>query len=269
MRVTERINREPSVAQLRKVNFWFFGVYAAQTAVFLLLAAVKSFPVHVSFLNLDTVQSTSLGSVVLAPATHRIFDFKAANVAATVLIISALTHLLIATYWRTNYEKSLAGGANKFRWLQLGLGSGFLISTIAVLAGAYDAMSLLLLFLLPLVAAGLGYMTEQQNPLRGRGTVKWGSYVAAGCVSVLPWLVIAGYLLFANIYGDGRIPGSTYWLAAVMFVLYAAYGVTMWLQLKKRGPWRQYRYADLSYAVLTLVTQTVFVWLLYAGVLNP
>jgi hypothetical protein len=42
----------------------------------------------------------------------------------------------------------------------------------------------------------------------------------------------------------------------------------MVLQYARRGPWRDYRYGEVGYIVLSLTAKTLLAWLIFANVLR-
>jgi hypothetical protein len=85
----------------------------------------------------------------------------------------------------------------------------------------------------------------------------------------VPWLVIAGAIMAANIYGSGNIPGFVYGIYVSMFLFFTSFAVNMYLQYKKQGKWASYYYGERGYMVLSLVAKSVLAWQVFAGALRP
>ena len=52
-----------------------------------------------------------------------------------------------------------------------------------------------------------------------------------------------------------------------VFVLFFSFALNMALQYGRRGPWRDYLFAERSYLVLSLVAKSLLAWQVYAGAL--
>ena len=258
----------PTPDTLRTWNLWLAGLHAVQAVIVLVLATTKTFSVTVSYLTVDTLQSTNSGSVVLAPATQPLFELNLAYLVAGFFLLSAVAHVLMATVYRPRYETDLGRGINRLRWFEYSLSASVMLVAIAVLAGMYDVVSLGLVFGLCFVMNLLGLVMELTNQ-PGRREVKWSSYIV-GCVAgALPWLAIATYLWAANVYGSGTIPTFVYWIFGSMFVFFSSFAVNMYLQYRKIGPWKNYLYGERVYMILSLVAKTVLAWQVFAGALRP
>src|SRR5690242_1678781 len=96
----QRFTTVPTTESLKKWNIWLAALHAVQAVAILLLGASKTFPVSASFLTTDSLQSTTTGSIVLAPATHHLFDINLGYLVATFFILSALAHASMATWYR-------------------------------------------------------------------------------------------------------------------------------------------------------------------------
>jgi len=260
----------PSTDGLRRWNFWLAGLHAGQAVLVLLLSTTKTFPISASFLTIDSLQSTTTGSVVLAPASKHLFDLNLAYLVAVFFLLSAAAHLLMATVYRPKYEADLAKGVNRLRWFEYALSASTMLIGIAVLTGMYDAVSLGLVFVLSAVMNLLGLVMEVSNPIKGRGQVKWISYVVGCLAGIAPWLGIAFYLLATNLYGSGQVPGFVYGIYVSLFVFFGCFaGNNMYLQYKKLGPWKNYLYGERWYMILSLVAKSALAWQVFAGALRP
>jgi hypothetical protein len=250
-------------------NRWLVGLHAVQAVVVLVLATTKTFPVTVSYQTVDSLQTTTTGSIVLAPATHHLFDINLAYLVALFFGLSAVAHLLMATIYRSRYEKDLGKGINRLRWGEYALSASTMIVAIALLTGVQDLGTLVLMFVLTAVMNFLGLVMELHNPFKGRGRVNWTSYVVGCIAGVAPWIVLAMYLLATNVFGSGHIPGFVYGIYVSLLIFFGIFAVNMWLQYRKIGPWKDYLYGERMYMILSLVAKSALAWQVFAGVLKP
>jgi hypothetical protein len=254
---------------LKKWNRNLAILHALQGLAVLLLSATRAFPITTSFLTKDTLASNAAGHVVLAPATHVLLNLNLAYLVATFFFLSALAHTLMAFWYRPRYEADLQRGRNRFRWFEYALSASVMLVGIAILSGIYDAGTLLLIFGLVAVMNLCGLIMETHNSLAKRGVVNWLSYLVGCIAGIVPWLVIAGAIIAANIYGSGGIPGFVYGIYVSMFVLFISFAVVMYLQYKRQGKWANYYYGERTYMILSLVAKSLLAWQVFAGALRP
>jgi hypothetical protein len=256
-----------TLPNLNNWNVWLAFIHAIQGAVILLLSATKVFPVQTSYLTLDPISSDLAGHSVLSSATRHLFDVNLAYLVAIFFFAAAIAHGLAATAYRGRYEADLKKKVNKLRWAAYGLSGGAMVTAIAVLSGIADLSTLAVLFVLSIVAALLGLAMETYN--QGKSKPNWLAYAIAAVVSLAPWFVLGVYVWGANIYGSGDIPVFVYWIYVSSFILFMGFPTIMYLQFKKSGKWADYLYSERSYMILSLVTQTLVAWQIFAGALRP
>ena len=257
-------------ASLRTWNFRLAALHALQGGIVLLLSSDRTFPIVASFLTKDSLASETTGQLVLAPATHVLFNLNLAQVVALFFFLSAIAHILMATIYRSRYESNLKNGVNKLRWFEYSLSASVMLVAIAVLSGMYDAGSLAMVFSLTAVMSLLGLIMETHNYKLDKNQSKnWLSFIVGSLAGIVPWVVIAGYLVATNVFGGGNIPTFVYWIYGTMFVLFSSFAVNMYLQYKKRGRWSDYYFGERGYMVLSLVAKTLLAWQIYFGALRP
>ncbi|MGC4864848.1 hypothetical protein ACLQ3B_05370 [Micromonospora sp. DT53] len=66
----------------------------------------------------------------------------------------------------------------------------------------------------------------------------------------------------------GRGPATRLDTEATRPSVFASFAVNMALQYTQRGRWRDYRYGEVSYIVLSLAAKSALAWLIYANVLR-
>jgi hypothetical protein len=138
---------------------------------------------------------------------------------------------------------------------------------IGLLSGVYDASTLLMLLALTAIMNVLGLVMELTN--QGKKRPSWLAYWVGAAAGIVPWLVVAIYLIGANAYGGGHIPTFVYWIYGSIFVSFSCFAANMWLQYRKRGKWANYLYGERVYMILSLVAKTALAWQVFAGTLRP
>jgi hypothetical protein len=256
-----------SLGQLRRYNLIAAGLLLIQgIAVLILSDSVKgSQPITTNFLAKDQLASEAAGHSVLVTASHHLFDLNIAFVVAAFFFISALAHLIVASWRRKTYESDLKKGINRSRWIEYSFSASTMMVAIALLTGVYDIASLLMIFALTAIMSLLGLTMELRNQEEKK--VDWANYWVGILAGVIPWLVLLVYVGSAHVYGSG-VPGFVYWIYASLLILFASIAVNMYLQYKKLGHWSTYLYGERAYIVLGLIAKTALAWQVFAGTLR-
>lgn len=245
-------------------NKWLAWIHAAQGIIVVILSATRTFPVTTSYLSPNPLLE---GKVSLVSATHHMFDINMAWLVAGFFFVSAIAHGAIASVYRKRYEADLEKGINRARWIGYSVSASLMMVAIGLLSGVYDLSTLIMLFMFVSVMNLLGLAMEVYN--QGKSEPNWLVY-GIGCVAgVVPWAVIALYLIGANAFGSGNVPGFVYGIYASIFVCFSSFAVNMYLQYKKKGKWADYLYGERVYMILSLVAKTVLAWQVFAGSLRP
>jgi heliorhodopsin len=265
-----KTNRKPAskitTTGLQQWNKYLAVLYAAQGLLILLLSVSRAYPVTTSFLGLDTLQTQVQGHTVLATATQHLFDINLVYVVAAFLFVAAIAHGLVATNLRSMYERDLKKGINRIRWIEYAFSASIMLVAIALLVGVQDVSTLLVLFGLTAIMNLLALMTELRN--QDARTVKWFNFWLSCAAGVLPWVVLAIYLIGGGAYGAAA-PGFVYWIFGSLLVLSAGFPTNLYLQYRKFGNWTNYLYGERVFMVLGLVAKTALAWQIFAGNLHP
>jgi hypothetical protein len=262
--------QKPGLESLNKWNWWLAGLYAGQAVIILLLSQTRNFGISTSFLNVDAVQSTTTGNLVLAPATEHLFDLNLAYLVAAFLLIAAVMHLLAASLVREQYDAWLKNRQSPLRWIDFSFSASFMLVAMAVAVGMYDAVSLLLVFGLGWAMHMIFMALEPAGPPKGKAaSSQWLGYGVAIVAGCLPLLAILLYLLFANVNGTGHLPGFVYPMIISVLVLCGGLAGNLFLYLRQTGPWKQYLFTERNFIVLGLVVKSALAWQLFFGVLKP
>jgi hypothetical protein len=253
-------------ANLLQWNKYLAVLHAAQGVIILILSVTRTFPVTTSYLGVDTLQTQAQGHAVLAAGSQHLFDINLAFLVAAFFFMSAIAHGLMATKLRPMYERDLKAGVNKIRWIEYAFSASTMMVAIGLLVGVQDVSTLLMLFGLTAVMNLSGLVMELWN--QGARSVNWLGYIVGCIAGVLPWIVVAIYLISGGVYGAAA-PAFVYWIFGSMFILFSAFAVNMFLQYRKVGRWGDYLYGERVYMILSLVAKTVLAWQIFAGSLRP
>ena len=257
---TSKAARKLTAASLYSWNKWLALVYVIQAAVILILSVTKTLPLTTSFLAEDVLASQA-DETVLVPATKLLADVNVAYVAAALLVLLAVGHVLAATVYRKRYERGLGEKTNRLRWIVFGLGAGIMVSLIGMFVGVIDLSALLMLFALTVIASLTGLVLE----LRGKSdTLVCSIGALAGLV---PWVVFSFYLIGGAISGSAA-PVFVYTIFASTFLFFLSYAVNIYLQLRATGKWSDYLYAERNYLLIAFVAASALTWQLFAGTLS-
>ncbi len=252
---------------LHKFNLVMAALHAVQGIVVLVIAKSASLPVITAYLTTDELASAAANKPVLAQAARELFTVNLAYLVALFFFISALAHLLTATRLRKLYEKDLKKGLNRIRWIEYGFSASTMMVAIAMLSGVYELALLFCIFMLTLLMNRLGLIMEVHNQDTKR--VNWLSFIVGSVAGIVPWIVVAIYLVGANAYGSGNIPTFVYWIYGSLFLFFNCFAINMYLQYKRKGKWADYVYGERVYMILSLVAKSALAWQVFAGTLRP
>jgi hypothetical protein len=234
-----------------------------------LLGSNAAAPVTTQYLSLDTLGTDANGHQMLAGAMRHLFDARLGWVVGAFLLILAVVHFTMAYVSRDWHESRLRRGFNELRAAALGLGSGVMVVTIALLGGISDIATLVFLFVATSLGCLLGLAAEIVVAHNG-GKMSRFSHLMCGVSTtavVLPWVVFAGQILSAALY-NGHVPAYLYGIYASMFVLFA---IGMWvthLRIIRKGKWADAAYTERAFMLLIFVAATALAWQVFAGALH-
>ncbi len=256
---------------LRKFNSAMAALHFIQAVLMLVLGLVitniKEFriPLNFYFLSFNTekmkllLDSETIGNIPIGPFV------------SAFLFISAIAHFLVVLP-RINrfYNSRLQNGINYFRWFEYALSSSVMIVIIAMLFGAQDLGTILLIVGLNATMNLLGLMMEIHNQTTER--TNWTAFIIGSFAGAFPWAIILMYFLGSAVKTSGvveQIPWFVYAIFGTYFVLFNLFPVNMVLQYKKIGRWRNYLYGERAYIILSLVAKSLLAWIVFAGTLRP
>lgn len=255
-----------TLESLRRWNTWLAVIHFVQGVIILLLSTTKTFPLTLHFLAVDPLGSSTGGEPELIPAAQQVGDINLAYLVASFFFVSAIAHAVIATVYRQRYETELGRGLNRVRWFEYAVSASIMMVAIGVLVGVTNIAALLMLFSLTAVMNLLGLVMETHNKKAARPN--WTSYVIGSFAGIVPWLVIALYLLAGAMYGS-MAPTFVYVIFVSIFIFFMSFAVNMYLQYRRTGKWKDYLYGERAYMILSLVAKTALAWQVFAGTLRP
>lgn len=108
-----------------------------------------------------------------------------------------------------------------------------------------------------------GLVMERVN--RPGERVDWRPFWFGSIVGTVPWIAIAIQLFYAAAAAD--VPGFVFGIYFSLAVLFFSFALNMALQYRQVEPWRDYRFGERGYLVLSLVAKRALAWQVYAGAL--
>ena len=259
-----------SFKKLRRFNMIMGALHLVQAVLMAFLATsviqtISEFkPTITQFYLSYNTQTQSLEQV-----SRELFELPFGIMVAMFLFVSALAHALISLPRKLNdiYNADLERGINKFRWFEYALSSSIMIVLISTLFGIYDIASLILIFVVNASMNLFGLLMEQLNSGRDKENVRWGPFVWGSIAGLAPWAVILLYM-----FGTGNfdmVPWFVWAIVGTYFVAFNTFPINMILQYKKVGKWKDYRYGERAYIILSLVAKTLLAWLVLFGAMQP
>lgn len=246
---------------LRRFNLAAGALHLLQGIVMLAVSNDFSLPLTTSFLKFDPASRSldpnpeQVGSLLIGPAV------------ALFLLLSAAAHFSVASFgWRW-YVERLRRGINPARWLEYSVSASLMIVIIAMLTGLYDATGLLMIFALNATMIGFGYLMELHNQSTAR--TDWTAFTFGCLAGIVPWVVVACYMIGAAASVDTSIPGFVYAIIASIFIFFNIFALNMLLQYAKVGPWRSYIFGEKAYIILSLTAKSALAWQIFSGTLRP
>ncbi|NIR86146.1 hypothetical protein GWO13_00700 [Candidatus Bathyarchaeota archaeon] len=233
-----------------------------QFALMMVLSNDFSLPVTSSYLEFNpATQSLGLTNYTIA-------DIMLGPLVALFLLISSVAHFSLASPWGYPwYVRNLKKHINYARWYEYALSSSVMIVVIAMLVGVYDVGTLIPLFAINACMNLFGLMMELHNQTTEK--TNWTAYFFGVFAGVIPWVVIAIYLVGASVAAAGRIPDFVYWIFVSIAFFFNIFAVNMILQYKQVGRWKDYLYGERMYVILSLVAKSALAWQVFAGTLTP
>jgi hypothetical protein len=267
----------PAVAAIpedraRSLGRWNRFLTFAHLGQFLLMIAVSStavlfapvVPTVKPIIENGTFTGIEQTSVVL-------FSIPLAYVIATFFLMSAIAHAAAGWFVRGRYEAWLARGMNPLRWVEYAFSSTVMIVAIAYISYITDFPALAAIAGCNIAMNLFGWSMEAAN--EGREKPDWKHFIFGCIAGIIPWLAIFS-ILWAygaqeGLPADASIPTFVYIIIGSLFVAFNIFAITMVLQYRKVGRWRDYLYGEKTYMLLSLIAKSLLAWQVWSGTLRP
>lgn len=236
---------------LRRWNLALTVLHAVQAVAILVLASDFAITLTSSF------PEGPPGTRV--PAAEPLFDVPIGAAIAVFLGLAALDHLVTSTVLRSRYERDLAGGINRFRWVEYSFSATLMILLICVYAGITGITAVIAIAGANVAMILFGWVQEAVNPPGRTRTTMLPFWF--GCIAgAAPWMAIS-----VNLAGSETVPGFVYGIFFSLFAFFISFAVNQWLQYREVGPWRDYAFGEKGYLVLSLAAKSALAWQIFAG----
>jgi hypothetical protein len=203
------------------------------------------------------------GTPPLAPVT--LFDSPIAWGVALFFGLSALFHFLVASpLFFKRYIAGLNLNHNYFRWVEYSLSSSVMIVLIAQITGISDFAALIAIFGVNASMILFGWLQEKYESPGSGGMLPF----VFGCIAgVVPWIVIVIFVLAPGSTSTNEVPGFVYGIIISLFIFFNSFALVQFLQYKQIGKFKNYRYGERAYIILSLVAKSLLAWQVFAGTL--
>jgi hypothetical protein len=211
----------------------------------------------------------------IEPAEVLLVSFPLAYLISSFFLMSAIAHAAAGWFMRDRYEGWLARGMNPLRWVEYAFSSTVMIVAIAYISYITEFTALIAIAGCNVAMNLFGWSMESANEGRlARGErVDWKHYIFGCIVGVMPWIAVFS-IVWAFSAQDGLpdgagIPAFVYIIIGSLFVAFNVFAITMILQFKQIGRWREYLAGEKTYMILSLVAKTLLAWQVWSGTLRP
>ncbi|NLE05501.1 MAG: heliorhodopsin HeR [Crenarchaeota archaeon] len=266
----ERIQNSPiSFGHLKKMNIGAGILHLINAILMIVLGFLLTWSrdIYTFYLNFQHISPT-LPGIVAIPTPQVLFTIGNLGVLlAAFPLISAIAHFVIAIPKNKAYNEYLKKGINPYRWYEYAFSSSIMIFVIATFVGIWDFWSLSMIFLLNALMIMFGYLNEVINQKAEK--TSWAAFILGSISGGFPWIVIFAYFSAAVVNSADSVPKFVYMIVGIYFVLFMSFAGNMVLQYKGIGKWKDYLYGERVYIILSFVTKTILVWLVFSGVYSP
>lgn len=240
---------------LRRINVVVGLAHLVQATLMLALSNDLALPVTASWATGDPVVAR------MPAAPEEVFVLAIGPAVALFLFLAAADHLVVAApgvhRW---YARLIDENRNYVRWIEYAVSASLMMVLIARFVGIADLAALIGVFALTTSMILFGLLMErQQRP----GRADWSAFWFGSLAGAVPWAAVAIYL--AN---GASPPGFVYAIVAVQFVFFFSFALNMALQYLRIGRWRDYRFGEVVYMLLSLGAKSALAWLVFANVLR-
>ena len=248
------------LAALHGIQFLAMIAVASTAAVFApFVPTVKPIIVNGTFTGIEQTQV-------------QLFSIPLAWFIASFLAMSAAAHALAGWPLRARYESWLARGMNPLRWVEYAFSSTVMIVAIAYLSYIRDLPALIAIAGCNVAMILFGWSMEAANEGR-RDHPDWKHYIFGCVVGIAPWIGIFSILVAFGAQADlpdgVGIPAFVYVIVGTLFVTFNIFAITMVLQYRRIGRWRDYLVGEKTYMLMSLIAKSLLAWQVFSGTLRP
>ena len=205
--------------------------------------------------------------VPIPPERVTLFDVNIGIGVVAFLALSAFFHFLISSPWfYGRYKNGLLQSRNFFRWTEYALSSSIMIWLILALNGVTDFGAFFGLFTANAAMIFFGALQEKYERPGSGGLLP---FIFGSMVGIVPWIVVAIYLIRPGSAGEAEIPGFVIGIIISLFIFFNTFAINQWLQYKQVGKWKSYLQGERTYITLSLVAKTALAWQVFSGAVIP
>jgi len=254
---------------LRRWNRFLVFAHGGQFLLMVLISSTASLfePVVPTFKPVIT-DGTFTG---VEPTEVVLFSFPLAYLIASFFLMSAIAHFVAGWPLRARYESWLARGMNPLRWIEYAFSSSVMIVAIAYISFITEFTALIAIAGVNAAMNLFGWSMEAAN--EGREKPDWKHFIFGCIAGIVPWIAIFSVIYAYNIQeglpAEYAIPTFVYVIIASLFLAFNVFAITMVLQYKKVGRWKDYLAGEKTYMVLSLVAKSLLAWQVWSGTLRP
>jgi hypothetical protein len=205
------------------------------------------------------------------PTDVVLFSFPLAYLIASFFLMSAIAHFVAGWPLRARYEAWLARGMNPLRWIEYAFSSSVMIVAIAYISYITEFTALVAIAGVNAAMNLFGWSMEAAN--EGREKPDWKHFIFGCIAGIVPWIAIFSVIYAYNIQeglpAEYSIPAFVYVIIGSLFLAFNVFAITMVLQYKKVGRWKNYLAGEKTYMVLSLVAKSLLAWQVWSGTLRP
>jgi hypothetical protein len=246
---------ERRLGRLRLWNIGVGAVLAVEAAAIGLLTNGFSLPVTATYMSGPPGTPARLTHLFDVPLGWGVFAFVAISAAALFIIASPRVF-----GW---YKAGLLQNRNYGRWIEYFFSSSLMIVLISMITGVSDIGALLAIFGVNASMILFGLLMEKyETP----GRPSWLSFWFGCFAGIIPWVVVALYILTPGVAGPTP-PTFVYGIVASLFVFFNVFALNMWMQYHRVGKWRDYLFGEKAYIVLSLTAKSLLAWWVFSAVL--
>lgn len=240
---------------LRRIHVVVGLAHLVQATLMLALSNDLALSVTASWATDDPVVAR------MPSAPDEVFALAIGPAVALFLLLAAADHLVVAApgvhRW---YDRLIDDNRNYVRWIEYSVSAALMMVLVARFAGIADLAALMGVFALTTSMILFGLLMErQQRP----GSADWSAFWFGSFAGAVPWAAVAIYLV-----NGASPPGFVYVIVAVQFAFFFSFAVNMALQYRRIGRWRDYRFGEVVYMLLSLGAKSALAWLVFANVLR-